>query len=235
MSDLGAIFHVKKDGVQYDAHAYTTLDECPSPNIKLMFKGQHAYVKLAAKGSGDVPCYVRTKAGGLYQVLAATTVKKEGQIYVANGASPWYGPIWKDNDKVTNVDESVSGQATVTCNGVTDMSYMFYSNESLITAINLSNFDTTNVTNMSGMCYQCTNLTSIDLSNCDTSHVTNMRYMFYECNGLTTIKGVIDMKSCKFSDYMFRNCNKLTGVKIKNPPAGFDGAGLSSSQYTIVS
>lgn len=92
MSDLGAIFHVKKDGVQYDAHAYTTLDECPEPNLKLMFRGQQAYVKLEAKGSGDVPCYVHTKAGGLYQVLA-TTVKKYGQIYVANGASPWYGPI----------------------------------------------------------------------------------------------------------------------------------------------
>ena len=39
MSDLGAIFHVKKDGVQYDAHAYTTLDECPEPNLKLTYKG----------------------------------------------------------------------------------------------------------------------------------------------------------------------------------------------------
>ena len=68
MSDLGTIFHVKKNGIQYDAHAYTTLGECPVPNIKLMFKGQQAYVKLAAKGSGDVPCYVRTKAVGLYQV-----------------------------------------------------------------------------------------------------------------------------------------------------------------------
>lgn len=234
MSDLGAIFHVKKDGLQYDAHAYTTLGECPEPNLKLMFRGQQAYVKLEAKGSGDVPCYVHTKAGGLYQVLAATTVKKEGQIYVANGASPWYGPIWNDNDKVTNVDESVSGQATVTCNGVTDMSYMFYPCQSL-TAINLSNFDTAHVTNVSGAFYQCTKLTYIDLTNCDTSHATNMNYMFYECNELATVKGVIDMKSCKFYNYMFRNCYKLTGVKIKNPPADFNGSGLSSSQYTIVS
>lgn len=67
MSDLGAIFHVKKDGVQYDAHAYTTTDECPEPNLKLMFKGQQAYVKLEAKGSGDVPCYVKA-SDGTYQV-----------------------------------------------------------------------------------------------------------------------------------------------------------------------
>ena len=68
MSDLGAIFHVKKDGVQYDAHAYTTLDECPEPNLKIKFNGSPAYVKLEAKGGGDVPCYVQTKAGNIYQI-----------------------------------------------------------------------------------------------------------------------------------------------------------------------
>lgn len=233
MSDLGAIFHVKKDGVQYDAHAYTTLGECPEPNLKLMFKGQQAYVKLAAKGSGDVPCYVRTKAGGLYQVLA-TTVKKEGQIYVAKGASPWYGTLWIDRGKVTNVDESVYGQATVTCKDVTDMGYMFYGCNDL-GLIDLSSFDVTNVTDMSGICYNCINLSSIDLSNCDTSNVLNMNYLFRECTNLATIKGVIDMKSCRYYSYMFQNCIRLTGVKIKNPPAGFDGSGLRSYQYTIVS
>lgn len=68
MSDLGAIFHVKKDGTQYDAHAYTTTDECPEPNLKIKFNGAAAYIKLEAKGSGDVPCYVKTKTGGVYQV-----------------------------------------------------------------------------------------------------------------------------------------------------------------------
>ena len=82
MSDLGAIFHVKKDGVQYDAHAYTTTDECPEPNLKLMYKGQHAYVKLKAKGSGDIPCYVQPKSGStVYQV------KKEASIAPPTGST----------------------------------------------------------------------------------------------------------------------------------------------------
>ena len=69
MSDLGAIFHVKKAGTQYDAHAYTTLDECPYPNLKIKFKGQQAYVKLEqGKGNGDVPVYAKDKAGVIYQV-----------------------------------------------------------------------------------------------------------------------------------------------------------------------
>lgn len=68
MSDLGAIFHVKKSGTQYDAHAYTTTDECPEPNLKIKFNGSTAYIKLEAKGSGDVPCYVKKSDGGVYQV-----------------------------------------------------------------------------------------------------------------------------------------------------------------------
>lgn len=68
MSDLGAIFHVKKAGVQYDAHAYTTTDECPEPNLKIKFKGSPAYIKLEAKGSGDVPCYVEKSDVGVFQV-----------------------------------------------------------------------------------------------------------------------------------------------------------------------
>lgn len=69
MSDLGAIFHVKKDGTQYDAHAYTTLDECPEPNLKINFNGQQGYVKLENKGEGDVPCYVKPKSEDkIYQV-----------------------------------------------------------------------------------------------------------------------------------------------------------------------
>ena len=74
MSDLGAIFHVKKAGVQYDAHAYTTLDECPEPNLKMTYKGQQAYVKLEAKGSGDVPCYVKKSDGSAFQVKKVAAV-----------------------------------------------------------------------------------------------------------------------------------------------------------------
>lgn len=70
MSDLGAIFHVKKSGIQYDAHAYTTIEECPEPNLKIKFNGSAAYIKLEAKGSGDVPCYVKKSNGGVYQVRA---------------------------------------------------------------------------------------------------------------------------------------------------------------------
>lgn len=90
MSDLGAIFHVKKAGVQYDAHAYTTTDECPEPNLKIKFNGSPAYVKLEAKGSGDVPCYVKKKDGSVFQVRkgeipTGTVLFKGGKFTVPMG------------------------------------------------------------------------------------------------------------------------------------------------------
>ena len=117
---------------------------------------------------------------------------------------------------------------------VTSMNSMFYNCPGL-TSIDLSSFNTSNVTSMEHMFYGCNGLTTLDLSNFDTSNVTDMHGMFINCSNLTTIKGVIDMKSCEDWYDMFLNCPKLKGVKIKNPPDGFESvSGLSKSQYTIV-
>ena len=65
----------------------------------------------------------------------------------------------------------------------TDSSKMFYrkyiSQIENILEIDLSNFDTSKVTDMAYMFAGISNLTSLDLSNFDTSKVTDMQYMFY--------------------------------------------------------
>ena len=206
------------------------------------------------------------------------------QIYIAKGSAPWYYSKWIDASHIIKTDETISGQATVTCEGVTsmnsmfedchsltslnlsnfdtskitDMNHMFYScrnlalldisnfNTSKVTdmaymfnycrslaSIDVSSFNTSNVTNMYAMFEYCSNLTSLDLSNFDTSNVTDMGYMFRYCSSLTSIKGMINMKHCESFVDMFYDCPKLRDVKIKNPPSGFNGAGLSKSQYTL--
>ena len=107
---------------------------------------------------------------------------------------------------------------------------------SALTTLDVSKWDTSNVTYMGGMFFYCNALTTLDVSNWDTSNVGGMNWMFYDCTSLTTIKGVIDMKSCTSYDNMFKNCSKLKGVKIKNPAAGFETeSGLTKDQYEIVS
>ena len=67
------------------------------------------------------------------------------------------------------------------------MTCMFTGCRSL-TSLNLSNWDTSQVTGMGGMFMGCMGLTSLDLSNWDTSQVTNMNVMFEDCKSLRAIK-----------------------------------------------
>ena len=69
---------------------------------------------------------------------------------------------------------------------VTNMSYIFYYCKNLI-SLDVSSFNTSKVTDMSCMFGFCDKLTTLDLSNFDTSQVTNMGRMFYFCNKLTTL------------------------------------------------
>ena len=90
-------------------------------------------------------------------------------------------------------------------NNIQNMNKMFYRCSSL-TSLNLSNFNTEEVTNMSWMFGGCNSLTSLDLSNFKTTNVTNMSYMFYNCSSL------IELNLSRFRTenvnmkYMFENC-----------------------------
>ena len=53
-----------------------------------------------------------------------------------------------------------------------------------LTNIDLSNFNTQNVTNMSGMFWNCSSLTNLDLSIFNTQNVNDMSKMFLFCNSL---------------------------------------------------
>ena len=69
---------------------------------------------------------------------------------------------------------------------VTNMQYMF--NEMYgLTSLNLSSFNTSNVTDMSCMFAHMFSLTSLNLSNFNTSKVTNMGAMFYDMPRLTSL------------------------------------------------
>ena len=83
--------------------------------------------------------------------------------------------------KKTDLDYEISNIDT---SNVTDMRSMFNSCPNL-TSLDLSNFNTSNVTDMSSMFSKCSNLTSLDLSNFNTSNVTDMHSIFNGCSNLT--------------------------------------------------
>ena len=94
--------------------------------------------------------------------------------------------------------------------------YMFWGCSSLIN-INLSNFNTQNVTDMNSMFYKCSSLTNINLSNLNTQNVTDMSFMFYKCSSLTNINlsNFNTQKVTNMSD-MFNGCSSLTNINLSN-------------------
>ena len=70
---------------------------------------------------------------------------------------------------------------------VTNMAYMF-ANCTGLKKINFGNMNTSIVVNMKYFLHGCQNLESVDVSNFDTSSVTNMRYMFSSLYSLKSLK-----------------------------------------------
>ena len=59
-----------------------------------------------------------------------------------------------------------------------------FSRCSSLKELNLSNFNTNNVTDMSYMFSRCTSLTTLNLSNSNINNVTDMSSMFNGCSSL---------------------------------------------------
>ena len=104
----------------------------------------------------------------------------------------------------------------------TDSGRMFYSrlDEQKIRNIlelDLSNFDTSKVTNMYAMFNGMSNLTTLNLSNFDTSKVTDMQYMFYGMSSLTSLN-LSSFNTSQVTDmgWMFKGVSNLATLDLSN-------------------
>ena len=97
---------------------------------------------------------------------------------------------------------------------VTTMSHMFY-NCSSLTSLDVSGFNTAKVTDMSYMFESCGELTTLNLSTFNTAKVSNMREMFRDCSKLVTIYVLSSWTTTAVSSssQMFKNCTKIKGGK----------------------
>ncbi len=100
--------------------------------------------------------------------------------------------------------------------GVSNMTSMFY-NCSSLTTLDLRSFDTRNVNTLSNMFSGCSNLKSVDLSSFVTSKVTMTANMFMGCTSLESL----DLRNFDTSKvytmiYMFSNCSSLTSLDVSS-------------------
>ena len=87
----------------------------------------------------------------------------------------------------------------------------------LLNKIDVSNWDTKNVTSTSYMFNTCSQLTQLDLSNWDTKNVTSMGYMFQSCSQLTQLDvSNWDTGNVKGMYGMFSGCSQLAQLDLSN-------------------
>ena len=134
------------------------------------------------------------------------------KVYLNEQSSDMFSRNSNEN-KIGNIkDLDISNFDT---SKVTQMSGMFFGMSSL-TSLDLSNFNTSKVWDMDGMFRGMSSLTSLNLSNFDTSRVAYMRWMFSGMSSLTSFKfshfGHFYVKM----DGMFSGMSSLTSLDLSN-------------------
>ena len=154
---------------------------------------------------------------------------------VANVTKVVFDPAFA-NARPTNCNEwfqnyvnltSIEGIEYLNTSQVTDMHNMFYNCYHLQTT-DFSGFDTRKVKDMSNMFYNCGSLKSLDISNFNTSEVTDMRSMFYHCIGLTSLDlSHLNTSKVSIMISMFQLCSNLLSVNL----SGWDTRNVGSMDH----
>ena len=122
---------------------------------------------------------------------------------------------------------SISGLENLNTTHVTDMSKMFYNCYNL-SSFNLSQFNTGNVEKMNEMFYNCHGLNSLDLSAFNTAKVNNMYRMFYYCFVRTIDLSSFNTANVENMDEMFAGASLVVNIYTSD---SFKTDKLTTSKY----
>ena len=110
--------------------------------------------------------------------------------------------------------KQIEGIENLNTANVTDMSYMF-KNCSNLAKLDVAHFNTAKVTTMNSMFTRCSNLAELDLTHFNTANVTNMYEMFNGCSNLVKLD-VTNFNTAKVTTMfgMFNDCSNLTELDV---------------------
>lgn len=189
----------------------------------------NAYSEIIPKGTKLCPIYMWFEESGETEIrdpygnLGMTSVNYNTSIETKTGTIYWWS---ESNDVYLNPDSSkmfallpylsdISGLQSLKTKYVTDINRMFFNfgNQSLTKVDELSNWDTSKITNMSHLFECCIILTDISgLKNWNTSSVTDMSFLFADTDSimiqLSDISPLLnwDVSKVQNMEDMFRGC-----------------------------
>ena len=188
------------------------------------------YIKLKVKGDGYINIYSKFYRGikpnivNINNIINLTDSQVDNIRYfnclentINNITLIWNEPLGSINSlfqRCNNITEIDLSHFDTS--QVTDMRSMFDSCSSLI-SLNLDNFDTSKVENMGNMFTLCSALTSLNLSSFDTKRVSHMGVMFGGCSSLKSLDlSNFNTSSVTVMENMFRFCSSLTSLNLIN-------------------
>lgn len=151
------------------------------------------------------------------------------------GIEDWFRAFYQSSVTDVTATDGVKSEATITAQmfaetttltsvdisnfdytNVTDMSIMFKNCSSLI-SMDLSNINFGIVADMSQMFRSCTSLTSLDLSNTITNSLINLDQLCLLCANLITVNlSGIDSSNVTAFSSMFEGCTSITSINLTN-------------------
>lgn len=183
--------------------AYAVLD---ANGILTFFRSPNQYT--AGTGQTVVDIDGNTYTGEVFTGLETLSAASDSDI-------PWYSK----RNSIVEV-KCVKGQTIKPIS----LEYWFYYCQNAI-SIDLSSFDTSNVTSMIRMFHTCAKVTHIDVSSFDTSKVTSMYSMFPNLASIEELDlSNFDTRNVTTMAYMIHNCQKLKSVDVSN----FDTSNVTS-------
>ena len=134
-----------------------------------------------------------------------------GEVIAPKEEVPLYQPdMFRENRDIEEVSVMVTSEHD-------NLSEMFRECENLRTINGIEDWDTSNVTNMNNMFYNCRSLESLDLDGFNTSNVESMWDMFSECENLKELNlSSFEIKEDCSTDYMLNNCRRLHTLRLDN-------------------
>ena len=125
-----------------------------------------------------------------------------------------YAALFQNCENLVSVDVT-----DIVTSETKSIDYMFFGCSKLGTdtehPLDVSSFNTENVTDMSYLFDGCTGLQSIDVSKFKTAKVTDMSYMFDDCSSLSVLDiSNFNTEKVTNMDFMFADCHKLTTIKV---------------------
>ena len=108
----------------------------------------------------------------------------------------------------------------------------YYCNE--LTSLDVSNFNTSNVTNMSGMFASMEGLTTLNISSFDFTKVTNLNSIFSNDNSLSNLTLKNYISSNTLDDYLPDRTSLSTGkITLMGDGSGVESAILLAKNWEV--